>query len=174
LALMLIKEYNHPVNIPNNRGLTPLHCAVQLCGFGHVATSIMRSPSSVTRFLGAPTAGDAAGNKPVDRAVFINLAEDLLKAGADVNMREDVGKGLTALHVAAAQGNIAICRVLVDFKANLECKNKKGQKASEVAKGQKHYSCAEYLGSCEKDAKENERPSHLEDAAGWNEFVGDA
>ena len=68
---------------------------------------------------------------PDDRALLdaakrgdVTAVKAALKGGADVNAAQ--GDGLTALHMAAQEGNIEIVKLLVGAKANVEAKTRIG------------------------------------------------
>src|SRR4051812_41114582 len=72
-----------------------------------------------------------AGILPADRALLdatkrgdVTAVKAALKQGADVNAAQ--GDGLTALHLAAQEGNLEITKVLLAAKANVEAKTKIG------------------------------------------------
>ncbi len=72
-----------------------------------------------------------AGILPDDRALLdatkrgdVAAVKAALKGGADVNAAQ--GDGLTALHLAAQEGNLEITKVLLGAKANVEAKTKIG------------------------------------------------
>ena len=61
----------------------------------------------------------------------------LVELGADLEIQSET-HGATALHMAAAYGNLAACEALLVSGANLWAKNGKGQRAAEVAKDAGH------------------------------------
>ena len=68
---------------------------------------------------------------PADRELLdatsrgdVAAVRSLLKEGADPNVAQ--GDGLTALHVAAQEGNLEIARLLLDAGANVEAKTRIG------------------------------------------------
>ena len=72
-----------------------------------------------------------AGILPDDRALLdatkrgdVAAVKAALKEGADVNAA--LGDGLTALHLAAQEGNLEIAKVLLGAKANVEAKTRIG------------------------------------------------
>ena len=73
-----------------------------------------------------------AGILPDDRALLdatkrgdVVAVKAALKQGADVNAAQ--GDGLTALHLAAQEGNLEIVKVLLAAKANANAKSKIGE-----------------------------------------------
>ena len=73
-----------------------------------------------------------AGILPDDRALLdatkrgdVVAVKAALKQGADVNAAQ--GDGLTALHLAAQEGNLEIVKVLLGAKANVNAKSKIGE-----------------------------------------------
>merc|ERR1712086_354228 len=81
--------------------------------------------------------------------------EELLRAGVDIDYRGSTGShardengktGIrTALHCAAAYGELAATKLLVANKANVDLKNQAGQTALDVAEFFRHSEVADYL-----------------------------
>merc|ERR1740130_1899542 len=81
--------------------------------------------------------------------------EELLRAGVDIDYRGSTGShardengktGIrTALHCAAAFGELAATKLLVANKANVDLKNQAGQTALECAEFFSHSEVADYL-----------------------------
>jgi len=75
----------------------------------------------------------------------INLpfVEGLLTIGTQVNPKDRNGD--TPLHIAAGEGNQAMCEVLVSSGAQIDVLNADGKSASQVARANGHESVALYL-----------------------------
>jgi ankyrin repeat protein len=78
-----------------------------------VALLIGATPADDARLLDAARRGD------------VTAVRSALSDGADPNAAE--GDGLTALHIAAKQGNSQIARLLIDARANVEAKTRLGE-----------------------------------------------
>lgn len=79
---------------------------------------------AVALLLGAKPADDPALLDAARRADVVAV-QSALSDGADPNAAE--GDGLTALHIAAEQGNSQIARLLIDARANVEAKTRLGE-----------------------------------------------
>ncbi len=79
---------------------------------------------AVALLLGATPADDAALLDAARRG-DVAAVRSALSDGADLNAAE--GDGLTALHIAAEQGNSQIARLLIDARANVEAKTRLGE-----------------------------------------------
>ena len=92
---------------------------------------------------------DAYGWTPLMRAVdrrrldFVRLLLDT--PGADLGARQE--DGATALHIAAASGDIEIVRLLVTRGADRSAENRDGRTAADVARTAGHEEIAGYLES---------------------------
>lgn len=84
------------------------------------------------RFGGGFGATPAAFRFPGERSA-VEAAKVLIAAGADVNAAR--GNGDTALHLAAAAGNVPLIQVLADSGAKLEVKNVAGFTPLDAANG---------------------------------------
>ncbi len=69
--------------------------------------------------------------------------EVLLRCGADVNARGDIG--LTPLHCAAAKGNLEIVKILVEHRADKGIRDEFGELAIDWAANNGHLEVVEYL-----------------------------
>ena len=78
-----------------------------------VALLLGATPADDARLLDAARRGD------------VTAVRSALSDGANPNAAE--GDGLTALHIAAEQGNAQIVRILIDARANVEAKTKLGE-----------------------------------------------
>lgn len=65
---------------------------------------------------------------------YMDIAEELINAGADVNAKEKAGKFTVLMH-AVASGNLDIVRKIIQAGANLDAKGKLGWTALMVASG---------------------------------------
>lgn len=89
---------------------------------------------------------DPDGKSPLDIAATLGrseIAKELLQRGADVN--SITPKGYCALHHAAAWGQMAVLKVLVEFNCNLQQRNTHGERARETALRYNHPECVDYL-----------------------------
>ena len=90
---------------------------------------------------------DAYGWTPLMRAVdrrrpeFIRLL--LESPGADLTVRQE--DGATALHIAAASGDLQIVRLLVSHGADRSAEDRNGNTATAIARSAGHADIAEYL-----------------------------
>jgi len=71
------------------------------------------------------------------------VAEVLLKHGADPNVRDKFG--MTALHVAAMRGNVALVRRLVELGATTEALDGLVKTPADVAEDNEHKDVANFL-----------------------------
>lgn len=96
---------------------------------------------------------DAYGWTPLMRAVdrqrtdFVRLL--LASPGADVDVRQE--DGATALHIAAATGDMEIARLLISHSANRAARNRSGNTAADIAKSEGFEELAAYLDGGETD-----------------------
>jgi ankyrin repeat protein len=90
---------------------------------------------------------DAYGWTPLMRAVdrrrieFVRLL--LENPGADLSVRQE--DGATALHIAAATGDLGMVRLLVTGGADRSSEDRNGNTAATIARSAGHTSIAEYL-----------------------------
>lgn len=141
IALLLLAK-NHPVNVKNNRGMTPLHICGNLC-----QEKIMTS--------GAPAAAaPIAAAKNLES--YLKLAGTLILYG--VGLDEVDANRYTALHAAASRGNLDMVQLLVDSGADICVKSFLQltetkiveRTAQQVATLNSHVSVESYLEGCEK------------------------
>ena len=76
-----------------------------------------------------PNLLDSGGHTPLYRAAGVRgsaeVVRDLVRAGAEVDHCGGVNKS-TALHQAARFGNLSVAKALIDSKANIQARDKKG------------------------------------------------
>jgi len=66
-----------------------------------------------------------------DEAIAMTMAEMLLAAGADANVRQQ--GGWTAMHAAAARGSVGLIKLLASYHADLNAKNDDGKSPYDLA-----------------------------------------
>jgi len=100
--------------------------------------------------LGAPleaTAQNPTANRPLHAAIAgasgVTLAPLLLALGADP--LAPAGNGITSLHLAAARGFDALCRLLVTRGVDRLARNEEGQSAGDLARERGHFALAAWL-----------------------------
>jgi ankyrin repeat protein len=79
------------------------------------------------------------------------ITEALLRAGCDVNHKD--GNGQTCLFYAAGAGNIEVCRLFVEFGANVQIYDKNREKASNYARKNGHQKVVDYLNNCKNEIR---------------------
>jgi len=92
IALLLLQK-NHPVDVANNRGMTPLHVCTSLC-----------------KEASAPVSDDS-------KDCYMKLAACLILYSANVDS-VDANK-YSAVHLATARGNLDMVQLLVDSGAKI-------------------------------------------------------
>ncbi len=110
-VVRFLLESKANLNKTDNNGKTALYYAVT-------------TPEMLNLLLSAQADPNAGTSKPLCNAVargLRNAAEALLKAGADVNGREDY---MTPMHYAAREGHISIAELLLEHGAQLNLKLK--------------------------------------------------
>ena len=89
----------------------------------------------------------------------------LCQRGADVNALKSDGWKDTALHYAAARGDLDIVRVLLAYGAEPTSRNSYGTTPADQAHKRKHDAVAEYLLGCAEGKFERPTPAELEKGA---------
>lgn len=98
---------------------------------GADVNAIGRNPGRYTPLTGAVTSN------------HVDVVRELLVHGADVNYR--YGQGLTPLHVAAANGNLAMVHALLDGGARADIRADDGKSAADYAREKGHGEIAALL-----------------------------
>ena len=151
IALLLLQK-NHPVNVANNRGLTPLHACASLC---------------------------KEASEPVtdnSKDCFMKLAACLILYSADVDAVDS--NKYSAIHMAAQRGNLDMVQLLADSGAKTCEKSclKFGEKVvertpAEVAKVNSHINIQAYLESCEQKLSFGRAIATNEHAKVWSKGI---
>jgi len=103
-------ELGFDVNCRGDARMTPLHLATQ---WSHLAVVTVLLKSGAT-----PNARDVGEETPLFRARSVEVADALIRAGADVNAVDDNGDSCLAVHFA--EGRSDIVRLLVESGAALK------------------------------------------------------
>ena len=98
------------------------------------------------------------------------VSELLLKAGCDVNHKD--GNIQTCLFYAASSGNLDICRLFVDFGANVTLLDKNREKAASYARKGGHQRVLDYLNNCVAEVRKikEERDRRVQDSSQNTDF----
>ena len=118
-AMRALLDAGARVNVLNESRSTPLH----------MATMVAASPKAVKMLLGAdanPNLINEEGRTPLHYATDPVSVEALIKAGADVNKRDN-RFGETPLHLATQRGDLAVVKALLSAKANPQARNDRGE-----------------------------------------------
>jgi len=75
------------------------------------------------------------------RVDFVQLLLD--RPGADLDLRQE--DGATALHIAAASGDLEIVRLLISHGADRSAEDRNGSTAMDIATAAGHTAIADYL-----------------------------
>jgi ankyrin repeat protein len=98
----------------------PLHVAVENCQINEVQRLLHEGedPNETAQCYGTPLhfAARCCGKDPLKTEAYLVIAGLLLRAGADVHSHQCWGG--TALHLAAARGNIRLSKLLLKFGAD--------------------------------------------------------
>jgi ankyrin repeat protein len=93
------------------------------------------------------------------------VAELLLRAGCDVNHKD--GNGQTCLFYASSSGNLDICRLFVDFGANVTLLDRNREKAANYARKNGNHRIVDYLNGCLQEVKKikDDRERRVQDSS---------
>ncbi|GMH54359.1 hypothetical protein TrRE_jg8171 [Triparma retinervis] len=151
IALLLLQK-NHPVNVANNRGLTPLHVCASLC-----------------KEASAPVSD-------ISKDCFMKLASCLILYSANVDAVDS--NKYSAMHLAAQRGNLDMVQLLADSGAKTSEKSclKFGEKVvertpAEVAKVNSHINVQAYLEGCEQKMSFGRAIATNEHAKTWTKGI---
>ncbi|MGV8122270.1 MAG: ankyrin repeat domain-containing protein [Candidatus Xenobiia bacterium LiM19] len=114
-----LKKNPSLININDNIGRSPIHCAAGLGHLGIVEILISQGADN--------NAKDNFGYTPLHCAAkggYIKTVELLISQCADINERENLG--LSPLHWASAEGNIEVAKLLISKGANVNAKDNRG------------------------------------------------
>ncbi|HEU5460516.1 MAG TPA: ankyrin repeat domain-containing protein [Pyrinomonadaceae bacterium] len=139
----LIEKDPALVNAYSPEGFTPLGLAVF---FGH--------PDTVDALLAAGadvnlTSRESMKMPPLGSAMAVqrnDIAQTLIEQGADVNAK--AVNDLTALHTAAARGNLEAAKLLLDHGADINASSTDGKTPLAYAEEHNHPDMVEFLKSC--------------------------
>ena len=123
LVLKLL-EYNADPNKRNNSGCGPLTKAARVNNF-HITQHLVQAGARIDDFKDGMLRGAAKGDHE-------ELMEALLARGANINSGSS-SLGNTPLHKAVLKGSMNAVKLLLRHKANVTCKNRKGETALELA-----------------------------------------
>ncbi len=138
----LLLAHGADVNVLDRGGLTPLARAVQARKGEMVAMLLAHGADCNTV---APDRSVQRGRSPLHFAVFrgsFEIAEMLVQAGADVNIR-DKREGLTPLHMALR--NQALFDLMLDHGGQIDCRSQGGQTPLHMAADQGLADLTSYL-----------------------------
>ena len=122
-------------------GWTPLHLAA---AFGHsgVVRALLIHGEEVDR-----RSKNYMHNTALAACIAISrsqeIAEELLRRGADVNTRQ--AGDFTPLHEAASQGSVDLCQLLLDHGADINARSTEGKTPLEMAREKEQGAVAELL-----------------------------
>lgn len=92
---------------------------------------------------------------PIQAAILkghLPCVQFLVEKGVDINQTNSFLVKMSLLEMAAGEGYMDICKYLVDQGANVNAKDKTGDRASDLAAQKGHIEVAEYLKSLEKNS----------------------
>ena len=117
----LLLQYNANINALDKEDQTPLACAVE-----NKAVEIVRYLISKGAFVNTVNLN---GNTPLMYSVSSEMTQILLEAGAyeTIDHRSKDYISGTALHSAVCNGNLAIIRLLLDYRANINALDEDGR-----------------------------------------------
>ncbi len=146
--VVLLLESGADVNARNDRGVTPLHRAVN---HPEIASLLIKHGAEIN-------AADAQGRTPLHRAAFsgrISSVELLLTRGADPNISDIHGE--LPLHRAARSGDAAVIETLLAFGTDSEAADNLGLRPLHLAAGAGHAAAVDILieHGCEVGARDD-------------------
>jgi ankyrin repeat protein len=116
------------------RRQTPLHVASKK-GHAQIVELLLKNKA-------ASNLPDEEGNTPLHRAANVETAAALLSSAFRTNADIPNRRGQTALHVAAANGNVGVVNLLIHHGADQDVLDDQGQSAFHVAAANGHTSVA--------------------------------
>jgi ankyrin repeat protein len=126
-----------------HQGCAALHWAVQYDHEALVALLLARGAAA-----DRPDTGEDSDFRPIATAAGlgnVTIVRALLDAGAEPNTRSTVNGGSTALHHAAAYGNLECAKLLVERGASTEMRDDDGHDAIHFAKEHGEKEVVEWL-----------------------------
>jgi len=137
--VFLLVESHADVNLQTKHGHTPLHLAASL-GNGCAILFLLQNQADSSK-------GDINNSTALHSAVteaHVGAVHTLIWSNNDLVFATDDEKQ-TALHVAASQGNAIIARILLDYKANINARDRRGYTPLHLAVSQHQEDVVTYL-----------------------------
>ncbi|XP_057289832.1 ankyrin repeat domain-containing protein 45-like [Hydractinia symbiolongicarpus] len=98
-------------------------------------------------FLKAKSEDGKTGLELASSFGHLNIVQELLKTGAQINSVSD--RGYSLIHWAACWGHLHVVKYLVDAGAHISCKNIHNETAKQIAERYKRNDCVIYLEKAE-------------------------